>query len=66
MLKVPGTLYLGDGVYARFDGENLWLLTERIEPPRQEDGYIHEIALNRDNWNELLAVKNAQVTKGQW
>lgn len=30
--------YLGDGVYARFDGQHIWLWTERLEGR-------HEIAL---------------------
>lgn len=31
-------MYLGDGVYASFDGFNIWLRTER-------NGRVHEIAL---------------------
>jgi hypothetical protein len=38
--------YVGDSVYAKFDGENLWLRADR-------DGSSHEIAINSDNWNAI-------------
>ena len=38
--------YLGDGVYARFDGYHIWLSTER-------DGGTHEVALEPEVFANL-------------
>lgn len=38
--------YIGDGVYSRFDGFQIWLRTER-------DGRTHEIALEPEAYLEL-------------
>jgi len=42
MPELNKATYLGDGVYGRFDGENVWLSTDQ-----------GEIAINRDNWAEI-------------
>lgn len=39
--------YLGDGVYARFDGYQIRLRADR-------DGRSHEIALNGETFNALI------------
>jgi|HubBroStandDraft_4_1064222.scaffolds.fasta_scaffold09099_13 hypothetical protein len=38
--------YLGDGVYGRFDGVNVWLRTDR-------EGHSHEVAISFDNWQAI-------------
>jgi hypothetical protein len=53
--------YIGDGVYAHFDGENIWLEAERYDTGTQQ---LHRIAINRDNWRELLRFKQKQVGDG--
>jgi hypothetical protein len=54
--------YIGDGVYAHFDGENIWLETERYTPHLGgEIVQLHRIAINRDNWRKLLRFKQKQV-----
>ncbi len=40
--------YIGDGVYASFDGYQIWLRTER-------DGMTHRIALELPVYYELAA-----------
>lgn len=53
--------YLGDGVYARFDGYQVWLRTTR-------EGGKHEIALDRDVYNhlvEFIESLNAENAKGR-
>lgn len=44
-LRIPPR-YLGDGVYASFDGLHIWLKTER-------DGITHEIALDPEVFDAL-------------
>ncbi len=43
----PEPAYIGDGVYARFDGYQIWIQTER------EKG-IEQIALEPQVFNELV------------
>ena len=43
------TRYIGDGVYASFDGYQIWLKTDR------GDGMMHEIAIEP----EVLSALNA-------
>lgn len=40
--------YIGDGVYAKFDGYQIWLGAER-------DGINHNIALEPDVFSNLVA-----------
>jgi len=40
--------YIGDGVYASFDGYQIWLWTER-------DGQDHNIAVEPEVWVSLKA-----------
>lgn len=44
--------YIGDGVYASFDGYQIWLRTDR-------DGVQHRIALEPSVFNELVLYANA-------
>ena len=46
--ETPGfpASYLGDGLYASFDGFNIWLSAER-------DGMTHRVALEPSTWNSL-------------
>lgn len=39
--------YIGDGVYASFDGRQIWLRTERYDQ-------THRIALDQDTFDGLL------------
>lgn len=39
--------YIGDGVYANFDGYQIWLCTDR-------DGITHSIALEPQTFDALL------------
>lgn len=41
--------YIGDGVYARHDGYQFWLRTDR-------DGMRHEIALDPGTFNALVEM----------
>ena len=41
--------YLGDSVYARFDGEQVWIYTDNGYGPNQ----VREIALNADTLEAL-------------
>ena len=51
--------YVGDGVYVSFDGEHVWLRTEREGP------VVHEIGLAPEIWNELkLYVEKKIMTDG--
>ncbi|MBW3783815.1 hypothetical protein GL270_21725 [Aeromonas veronii] len=43
--------YLGDGVYASFDGYQMWLRTEGM------DG-VNEIAIDDQTWAALVAYRN--------
>jgi hypothetical protein len=47
MSEMKGT-YIGDGVYAEFDGFQIWLRTDR-----GPDG-VHEIALDADTFMHLM------------
>lgn len=38
--------YLGDGLYAEFDGYQIWLTTDR-------DGFTHEVALEPEVFSSL-------------
>lgn len=40
--------YIGDGVYAAFDGYQIWLAAER-------DGRVHNIAIEPEVWASLKA-----------
>jgi hypothetical protein len=42
-------VYLGDGLYASFDGFAIWLRAPR------ENGVDHVVALEPQVWNELAA-----------
>lgn len=46
--------YIGDGVYAHWDGANIWLTT--LDDQRG-------IALNSDNWSGLIEFKNNLVNQ---
>lgn len=51
--------YLGDGVYASFDGYQIWLRAER-------DGIQHRIAIESEVYDSLVAYVKAkpwQVTE---
>ena len=43
------TLYLGDGVYAKFDGYGVWLLANDATHPTDEI-YIEPAVLKALNW----------------
>lgn len=43
--------YLGDGVYASFDGYQIWLRTEGM------DG-VNEIAIDDQTWTALVAYRD--------
>jgi hypothetical protein len=43
---MPPERYIGDGVYASFDGFQIWLRAER-------DGRIHRIAIEPEVWTRL-------------
>ncbi|MCO4170235.1 hypothetical protein K8D10_00265 [Aeromonas veronii] len=43
--------YLGDGVYASFDGYQIWLRTEAM------DG-VNEIAIDDQTWAALVAYRD--------
>lgn len=47
---VPRETYLGDGVYARFDGYQIWIRTPR-------EGGDHEIALEPGVFDALVAYE---------
>jgi hypothetical protein len=50
--------YLGDGVYASFDGWHVWLRTDK-------DDQVHEIALEPAVFNELkLYVEKVILAEG--
>jgi sialic acid synthase SpsE len=40
--------YLGDGLYAEYDGWHIWLKADR-------DGMTHSVALEPPVWNALVA-----------
>jgi hypothetical protein len=40
--------YLGDAVYAHYDGYQIWLTTEDFE------GFTHKIALDPDTYQRLV------------
>jgi hypothetical protein len=46
--------YVGDGVYVSFDGEHVWLRTER------ESG-VHEIGLAPEIWLELKLYVDKKI-----
>ncbi|MGL4356160.1 MAG: hypothetical protein ACRCTP_20290 [Aeromonas popoffii] len=48
--------YLGDGVYASFDGYQIWLRTEGM------DG-VNEIAIDDQSWAALLAYRDRLMVK---
>ena len=60
-------IYLGDGIYATFDGYQIWLRVDR-EPPTKfnKDGSLsHEIALEPRTMNALVTfANNVFPTKG--
>ena len=60
--------YLGDWVYATFDGYQIWLRVDR-EPPTKfnKNGSLsHEIALNPKTMNALVTFANTVfATKGE-
>jgi len=45
-------IYLGDGVYADFDGAYIWLRAQR-------GNVIHSIALELDNYDALITYASA-------
>lgn len=45
--------YIGDGVYASIEGDNLWLESGGMSNDR------NRIALNQDNWDGLLQFAKA-------
>lgn len=47
VLVMEKETYIGDGVYASFDGEHIWLRVER-------EGADHRIALNAEAFHALL------------
>jgi len=50
--------YIGDGVYASFDGYQIWLTTER-------DGRTHSIALEAETFDALIQYQKdlAELTR---
>lgn len=53
-----GERYLGDGVYASFDGYQIWL-----RAPRERGD--HEIALEPEVWRALVEYRNSLKGKGR-
>lgn len=48
--------YLGDGVYASFDGYQVWLETTRAEENSSRfGGRLHRIALDNEVFNALIS-----------
>ena len=56
MIATDDYVYLGDGVYASFDGFQIWLRTQR------ESGW-HEIALDAYTFDALLKYAEELKTK---
>ena len=53
--EIKTEAYLGDGVFASFDGSNVWLRAPR-------NGRDHYVALNIENWKALRMYAGAYLS----